>query len=119
LNPVGTGSGGKPLDSYTPTNFAFLQSSDQDLGSTAPAILPAPGYAGRLAVQSGKDGKLRLINLMDLSGKGGPGNVGGEIQLINVPQGGQVLSALAVWVNPADSSTWVFVVNGNGLRDGS
>ena len=115
LNPVGTGSSGKPLDSYTPTNFAFLQSSDQDLGSTAPAILPAPGYAGRLAVQSGKDGKLRLINLMDLSGKGGPGSVGGEIQLINVPQSGQVLSALAVWVNPADSSTWVFVANGSGI----
>jgi outer membrane protein assembly factor BamB len=115
LNPDGTGSGGKPLDSYTPTNFAALQSSDADLGSTAPAILPAPGYSGRLAVQSGKDAKLRLINLADLSGMGGPGNVGGELQLINVPQGCQVLTALAVWVNPADSRTWVFVSNSCGI----
>jgi hypothetical protein len=115
LSPDGIGSSGKPLDSYTPTNFLSLQGSDSDLGSTAPAILPAPGYAGRLAVQSGKDGKLRLINLMNLSGKGGPGNVGGEIQLIDVPQKKKVLSALAVWVNPADSSTWVFVANDVGI----
>ena len=115
LNPDGTGSSGKPLDSYTPTNFQSLQNSDNDLGSTAPAILPAPGYSGRLAVQSGKDGKLRLINLMNLSGKGGPGNVAGEIQLIDVPQKCGVLPALAVWENPADSSTWVFVANGCGI----
>jgi hypothetical protein len=115
LDPDGTGSGGKPLDSYTPVNFLNLQNTDEDLGSTAPAILPAPGYSGRLALQSGKDGKLRLINLANLSGMGGPGHVGGEIQLINVPQGCEVLSALAVWVNPADSSTWVFVANGCGI----
>jgi hypothetical protein len=115
LNPNGTGSGGLPLDSYTPTNFQNLQNADADLGSTAPAILPAPGYSSRLAVQSGKDGMLRLINLSNLSGMSGPGHVGGEIQLLNVPQGCEVLSALAVWVNPADSSTWVFVANGCGI----
>src|SRR5262249_26396461 len=115
LNPDGTGSGGKPLDSYTPTNFAFLQGSDEDLGSTAPAILPAPGFAGRLAVQSGKDAKLRLINLANLSGMGGPGHTGGELQLISVPQGCVVLSTPAVWVNPADSATWMFVSNGCGI----
>jgi hypothetical protein len=109
LNPDGTGSGGKPLDSYTPSNFQDLQNADADLGSTAPAILRAPGYAGRLAVQGGKDGKLRLVNLSNLSGLGGPGHVGGEVQTLNVPQGNVVLSALAVWINPADSSTWVFV----------
>jgi hypothetical protein len=31
-----------------------------------------------------------------------------------VPQGGQVLSTPAVWINPADGSTWVFVTNGAG-----
>jgi hypothetical protein len=115
LNPDGTGSGGKPLDSYTPTNFATLQATDADLGSTAPAILPAPGYSGRLAVQSGKDAKLRLINLANLSGMGGPGHTGGELQLISVPQGCEVLSAPAVWVNPKDLATWVFVSNGCGI----
>ncbi len=115
LNPDATGSGGNPLDSYTPTNYQQLQNTDTDLGSTAPAILPAPGFSGRLAVQSGKDAKLRLINFSNLSGMGGPGHVGGELQLLNVPQGGVVLSALAVWVNPSDSSTWVFVGNGSGI----
>jgi PQQ-like domain len=114
LNPDGLGSGGQPLDTYTPTNFAALTSADADLGSTAPAILPAAGYSGRLALQSGKDANLRLINLANLSGQGGPGHTGGEIQILPVPQGGEVLTTPAVWINPADSSTWVFVTNGSG-----
>ncbi len=32
-----------------------------------------------------------------------------------VPQGGQVLSTPAVWVNPADGVTWTFVVTGSGI----
>jgi outer membrane protein assembly factor BamB len=114
LNTDGSGSGGEPLDTYTPTNFLSLTNADADLGSTAPAILPAAGYSGRLALQSGKDANLRLINLENLSGQGGPGHTGGEIQILPVPQGGQVLTTPAVWTNPADSSTWVFVTNGSG-----
>jgi PQQ-like domain len=114
LNADATGSGGEPLDTYTPTNFAQLTSADADLGSTAPAILPAAGYAGRLAMQSGKDANLRLIDLANLSGQGGPGHTGGEVQILAVPQGGQVLTAPAVWINPADGSTWVFVTNASG-----
>jgi hypothetical protein len=115
LNPDGTGNaGGMPVDSYTPTNFATLESGDVDLGSTGPAILPAPGYPGRLAVQSGKDSKLRLIDLTDMSGQGGPGHVGGEIELQSLPQGGGVLTVPAVWVNPADGTTWVFYFNNSG-----
>jgi hypothetical protein len=121
LHPDGTaGSGataGKPLDSYTPADFQSLDNSDTDLGSTAPAILPVPvnSKVQHLAVQGGKDAQLRLLNLANLSGQGGPGHVGGEIgTVINLPQGGVVLSQPAVWVNPADGSTWVFVVNGSG-----
>ncbi len=115
LNPDGTGSSGLPLDSYTPTNFAQLDALDLDLGSTAPAILPAPAYPGVLAVQGGKDAILRLLDLTDLSGQGGPGHVGGELSSTAVPQGGEVLTAPAVWVNPADGSTWTFVADGNGV----
>jgi hypothetical protein len=121
LQPDGTGgsgiNAGKPLDSYTATNFQSLDNGDADLGSTAPAILPVPANSiiQHLAVQGGKDDKLRLLNLANLSGQGGPGHVGGEIgAIISVPQGGAVLSQPAVWVNPADGSTWVFVVNGSG-----
>ncbi len=114
LAPDGTGSGANPLDSYTPTTFATLDSSDADLGSTGPAILPAAGYAGRLAVQSGKDHMVRLIDLTNMSGQAGPGHVGGELQLLSLPQGGVVLTVPAVWINPADGATWVFITNGSG-----
>jgi hypothetical protein len=114
LSPDGSGANGKPLDSYTPTNYASLESGDIDLGSTGPAILPAPSYSGRLAAQSGKDSALRLIELTNMSGQGGPGHVAGELQLLSFPQGGVVLTVPAVWINPADGSTWVFVTNGSG-----
>ncbi|MFI5168043.1 MAG: PQQ-binding-like beta-propeller repeat protein [Thermoanaerobaculales bacterium] len=118
LNPDGTGNGtGWPLDSYTPTEYQTLQNNDTDLGSTAPAILPVPpgSTIAHLAVQSGKDSELRLINLDNLSGAGGPGHTGGELQKISVPQGGDVFTAIAVWVNPADHATWIFVTTGAGI----
>jgi outer membrane protein assembly factor BamB len=118
LAPGGTGAAGRPLDSYTPPEFQSLQNADLDLGSTAPAILPVPSGSNvsDLAVQSGKDGKLRLLNLRNLSSLGGPGNVGGSVgSIIAVPQGGQVVTAIAVWVNPADASTWAFVANASGV----
>ncbi len=116
LNPQGQPTG-DPLDTYTPANYATLNSTDQDLGSTAPAILPpSSASADELGVQGGKDQMLRLINLGNLSGQGSVGNTGGEIGTpISVPQGGQVLSQPAVWVNPADNSDWVFVTTADGI----
>jgi outer membrane protein assembly factor BamB len=116
LNPDGSGSGGNPLDSYTPKNYQNLQNTDLDIGSTAPAILPpVSGKYPHLAVQGGKDGILRLINLDQLSGQSGVGHTGGEIFTMPVPMGGPILTQPAVWVNPADSSIWVFVSNNSGL----
>jgi outer membrane protein assembly factor BamB len=118
LHPDGTGNGsGSPVDSYTPTEFQTLQNADADLGSTAPAILPVPAGStvAHLGLQSGKDAMLRLLNLADLSGLGGPGHLAGELQKIAVPQGGVVLTAPAVWVNPADGATWAFVANSLGI----
>lgn len=118
LNPDGTGVAGKPIDSYTPSSFSALDSADADLGSTAPAVLPVPANSNvqSLAVQGGKDALLRLVNLANLSGAGGPGHVAGEVSVaISVPQGGQVVSQPAVWTNPVDQSTWVFVSNSNGI----
>jgi hypothetical protein len=42
INPDGSGSSGKPIDAYTPTNQATLEAQDADLGSASPAILPVP-----------------------------------------------------------------------------
>jgi hypothetical protein len=58
---------------------------------------------------------VRLLNRDDLSGQGGPSHTGGELQILNVPQGGEVLTQPAVWVNPADQGVWVFIANGNGI----
>jgi hypothetical protein len=109
LHPDGTGVNGGPVDSYTPTNFQALQNGDADLGSTLPAILPAPvgSAVADLGVQGGKDGELRLLNLANLSGQGGPGHTGGEIQELSGP-GGEILTAPAVWVDDA-GTTWVEV----------
>jgi hypothetical protein len=115
VNPDGTGANGRGIDSYTPTNWSPLDDADADVGSTGPAILPVPAASSvpHLAVQAGKDSKLRLINIADM-GYSKSGHVGGEIAVYNLPNVKEVLSQPAVWVNPADGSTWVFVVNGAG-----
>jgi len=117
LGADGGGNGALPLDSYTPVNFQQLNTSDLDLGSTAPAVLPpVPGSRlPHLAVQSGKDGLLRLLDLDDLSGRGHAGAVGGELQIVPVPQGGEVLTAPAAWTDPASGTPWIFVANDSGL----
>ncbi len=128
LNPDGSGSGsGKPVDSYTPSSFANLQTTDADLGSTSPALLPAPAGSNvaHLALQGGKDGCVRLINLGNLSGQGQPGKVGGELQAQPLPNvtdhcadGGNLSTFKtqpAVWVNPSDGSTWAFIGHNAGF----
>ena len=116
LAPDASGSGGLPLDSYTPSEYQTLQNNDADLGSTAPALLPAPATSNyqHLAVQGGKDSQLRLLNLDNLSGASGPGHIGGELQKIAVPQGGEVLPQPAVWID-SSGTTWVFVTTSNGI----
>jgi len=108
VNPDGSGANGDPIDSYTPTNYDVLERDDLDLGSSTPTALPAiPGSAYRhVGVMGGKDGILRLVNLDDLSGQGGIGHTGGELQLFNVPQGGQILGQPVVWTDPS-GQIWV------------
>ncbi len=117
IHPNGTGTATGPLDSFTPADYQDLDDGDADLGSTSPAILPVPPNSNvqHLAVMGGKDALLRLVNLANLSSAGAPGNTGGELQILNVPQGNEVLSQPAVWVNPVDGTTWVFVGNSGGL----
>jgi outer membrane protein assembly factor BamB len=117
LHPDGTGSGGLPIDSYTPDTYGSLDTTDSDLGSTAPTILPAPTGSSvqNLGLQGGKDAMLRLIDLGNLSGQSAPGNTGGELQTMPVPGGKPIFSAPAAWVNPADGSTWAFVTTSNRM----
>ncbi|HWZ87720.1 MAG TPA: malectin domain-containing carbohydrate-binding protein [Polyangiaceae bacterium] len=118
LNPDGTGVNGGPVDSYTPSNFQTLQNSDLDLGSTNLLILANNGSKyPHLAAQSGKDAQLRLLNLDNMSGQGGPGHVAGEVSSAALPTGGENQNPSSTWINPADNSTWVFLVSpANGIN---
>jgi len=114
---------GRLLHSWTPTDQAQLNGNDTDLGSTAPAILPATrGY--RLAVQGGKDGQLHLLNLNRLNGtRGGAGRrLGGEIENVSAPGGADVFTAPVVWSHArhvyvfaaTDAGTAVYILRVGG-----
>ncbi|MBV9803201.1 MAG: PQQ-binding-like beta-propeller repeat protein [Solirubrobacterales bacterium] len=101
------------LHNWTPTDQAQLNSSDTDLGSTSPAILPV--YHGRrLAVQGGKAGVLDLLDLDRLDGTtGGPsGRLGGQVDQVPSPGSAEVFTAPAVWSHRG--RIYVFVGDGAG-----
>jgi outer membrane protein assembly factor BamB len=103
------------LDAYTPTSYHQLDVQDVDLGSTAPALLPeiAGSKTPYLLVQGGKDAILRLLNRRDLSGQGGPGHLGGELQTLPSPGCG-IFTQPAVW-REGDGTIWVIVAGQCGL----
>jgi outer membrane protein assembly factor BamB len=92
------------LRHYTPSNHQQLNDNDVDLGSTSPALLPN-GYA----VQGGKDGILRLLQLHHLPGVNS--TTGGELQSLPAPGRTGVFSEPAVW-----NGKWVFVATGAGTE---
>jgi outer membrane protein assembly factor BamB len=104
-----TSNAGRLLQNWTPRNQASLDGGDVDLGSTAPAIL-----SSRYAAQSGKDGKIRVLSLRRLNGRGRAGPyLGGERQTVSAPGGGGVFTAPCVWRH--GGRTWLFVANGSGI----
>ena len=90
-----TPTASKMVGHWTPDNQAQLNSSDQDLGSTSPGLLPN-GYA----VQGGKDGVLRLLQL-----HGRPR----LLQSLSVPGPTDMFSVPAIY-----QGRWVFVATGAG-----
>jgi PQQ-like domain len=94
---------------YTPTNQAKLNETDTDLGSGSPALLGD----GRVVV-AGKDGIMRVLDLARLDGHAPSGHdtLGGEVQRLSIPGGGQLFTAPAVW--RIGRRTTVFVAGENG-----
>lgn len=90
------------VGNYTPTDTQQLEKLDLDLGSTAPALL-----GDDLIVQGGKDAKLRLLDLKEL--RGTAPHMGGEVQVIATPTGGQMFGAPAVWHD--GGTTWLFAAD--------
>jgi hypothetical protein len=97
------------LQNWTPADQKRLEDTDSDLGSTAPALL-----GKGLALQSGKDGMLRVLDLRLLNGKThSAGTItGGELQTLEAPGSGGVFTAPAVWHTGA--STWAVVATSSG-----
>jgi outer membrane protein assembly factor BamB len=111
------GGGGYPEDSFTPANWLATVKSDQDIGSGGMLILPttlSKKYPD-LGVNPGKDANIRLIDLADMSGQGGPGHLGGAISTYAFPAASEMRSQGAVWTDPANGSVWVFVPGNNGI----
>jgi outer membrane protein assembly factor BamB len=97
--------------SFTPTDQEQLNRTDTDLGSSAPALLGSD----RLAV-AGKDGVLRVLSISRLDGHAPSGTssprLGGELQRLGIPGGGELFSAPAVWQRAGH--TTMFVADENG-----
>jgi hypothetical protein len=97
------------LQAFTPTNQAQLNSSDTDLGSSAPALL---GH-DRI-VLAGKDGVLRVLQLSRLDGHPPSSHhtLGGEVQRLAIPGGGELFTTPAVWQD--GSHTTMFLADEGG-----
>jgi len=99
--------------SFTPLDQAQLNSSDSDLGSSAPVLL-----GGDRVLVAGKDGVMRVLVLSRLDGhppSGAPARLhplGGEVQRLSVPGGGELFTSPAVWHHAAH--TTVFLADANG-----
>jgi len=89
---------------FTPTDQAQLNETDTDLGSSAPALL---GH-GRVLV-AGKDGSMRVLELSRLNGRKRSSKklLGGEVQRLPLPGGGELFSAPAVWRHGGRTTVFV------------
>jgi outer membrane protein assembly factor BamB len=94
------------LSYYAPSNYAELEASDLDLGSSSPALLPreARSATALMAVQGGKDAILRLLDRTHLGG------VGNALQNVNLSD--KLFSAPAIW---SDLGTTLVIID---LSDG-
>ncbi len=95
---------------FTPTNQEELNTTDTDLGSSAPVLLGQ----NRVMI-AGKDGVMRVLSLSRLDGAAPsrPSRLGGEVQRLALPGGGELFTAPAVWTTSTGSrrtsSTTMFI----------
>jgi outer membrane protein assembly factor BamB len=103
--------GSRILKYFAPANWRKLTALDQDLASTAPALITR-----NLLLQGGKDGKLRLIDLRRMRSPSSAGRnpvLGTAVQIIDAPGSGLVFTTPAVWTHKGVKR--VFVATGKGL----
>ncbi|MCW3029888.1 MAG: PQQ-binding-like beta-propeller repeat protein [Solirubrobacterales bacterium] len=93
-----------PLQAFTPREQARLNESDTDLGSSAPALL---GHDR--AIVAGKDGTIRVLRLSRLNGRTRSNRslLGGEVQRLPLPGGGELFTAPAVWRHAGHTTVFI------------
>jgi outer membrane protein assembly factor BamB len=89
---------------FAPTDQEQLNDSDTDLGSSAPVLL-----GGNRVMVAGKDGIMRVLELSRLNGRSVSSHtrLGGELQRLPLPGGGELFTAPAVWRH--DGHTTMFI----------
>lgn len=95
---------------WTPSDWKKLSAEDEDIGSTAPALLTK-----NLVVQGGKDAKLRLLDVRRMHKPPSVGRapvLGGELQTLPAPANRRVFTAPAVW--RTKRGIWLFVTTSGG-----
>ncbi len=95
------------LGNYTPTNTAYLNANDIDIGSTSPVYLTP-----KLIAQGGKDGEIRLLSLARL--KGTRPHKGHEVQIVSTPSGSELFTAPAVWRE--HGNTWLIAADNGATQ---
>jgi outer membrane protein assembly factor BamB len=98
------------LKYWTPANWRRLSAADEDIGSTAPALLTE-----NLVVQGGKHAKLWLLDLRKFHPPPSVGRrpvLGPALQTLTAPGGGRVLTTPAVWMSKG--TRWLFVATSKG-----
>ncbi len=108
---------------FTPVDQEHLNTSDSDLGSSAPALL-----GQNRVVLAGKDGIMRVLALSRLNGRPPShppstrhATLGGEVQQLQTPGGGELFTAPAVWHHGGRTTVFVADFEGTGayaLRGG-
>jgi outer membrane protein assembly factor BamB len=93
----------------TPSDYGELESSDLDVGSSSPALLPRQDDSATplLAVQGGKDAVLRLFDRTHMAG------IGSWLQTLSLDD--ELLSAPAVWTNRSGETLVILGLSG-GVR---
>ncbi len=94
---------------FTPTNEEELNTDDGDLGTGGPALLTS-----QLVLVGGKDGLLRVLDLAHIDGHPPSSHhvLGGELQTLPTPGGGQLITQPAV--SHIRGHTTAFVAESSG-----
>jgi PQQ-like domain len=106
------------LQTFAPPEQERLNETDTDLGSSAPVLL---GH-DRVMV-AGKDGTIRVLQASRLNGRTRSSTrlLGGEVQRLPLPGGGELFSAPAVWRHGGHTTVFVGAENATAayvLRSG-